>query len=275
MPEILLVSDSHLSPRTPEAQANWDAVVSYVDRHRPDLVVHTGDVTLDGMSHPDELMLGREQLDRLSVPWLAVPGNHDVGDIGGSNDPIDEDRRRRFEDTIGPGYWSHQLGRWRLIGFDSQDLLVGEARGQAIIDRLAAEFTGPYPIAVFQHRPLVSVGDPAGDTPRRYVTEPQRSALQALVARPEVKVVVSGHVHQWRSITVDSTEHVWAPSTWAAMTDEWQPHIGTKVVGIVRLLLDDDVSVTEPGGGAKAELIVPDGIVGHVLGDTLPSPYAR
>ncbi|MEL7159107.1 MAG: metallophosphoesterase, partial [Actinomycetota bacterium] len=188
MPEILLVSDSHLSPDTPEAVRNWDAVVALVGRDRPDLVVHTGDVSLNGLHSPDELDLARAQLDRLPVPWFAVPGNHDIGDIGGKANAIDDGRRAAYEERIGPRFWVRQLGRWRLIGFDSQELLADEARGQAVIDQLAAQIAGPYPIALFQHRPLLPVDDPEGDTARRYITEPSRSPLRRLMARPEVKL---------------------------------------------------------------------------------------
>ncbi|HEX6420490.1 MAG TPA: metallophosphoesterase, partial [Acidimicrobiales bacterium] len=76
-PRLLVVSDTHLSPRTPEADTNWDAVVRHVAATRPDLVVHAGDVSLDGALAPGDLDHARRRLDRLPVPWRAVPGNHD------------------------------------------------------------------------------------------------------------------------------------------------------------------------------------------------------
>ncbi len=36
---VILVADTHLSASAPQAQANWDAVVSYVGACAPDLVV--------------------------------------------------------------------------------------------------------------------------------------------------------------------------------------------------------------------------------------------
>ena len=41
---LAIVSDTHLSSATPEADANWDAVVRHVDETRPDLVLHLGDL---------------------------------------------------------------------------------------------------------------------------------------------------------------------------------------------------------------------------------------
>jgi len=43
---------------------------------RPDLVVVSGDLTQ--RAHYWEFLLARQYLDSLDLPWLAVPGNHDI-----------------------------------------------------------------------------------------------------------------------------------------------------------------------------------------------------
>jgi alkaline phosphatase D len=58
---VILVSDTHLSVSTPQAQANWDAVLSYVGAHAPDLVIHLGDLSLDGTRLEADLRYGRTQ----------------------------------------------------------------------------------------------------------------------------------------------------------------------------------------------------------------------
>jgi 3',5'-cyclic AMP phosphodiesterase CpdA len=55
-------------------------VVSYVGACAPDLVIHLGDLSLDGAGSAVDLRHGRTQLDRLPAPWHAVPGKHDIGD---------------------------------------------------------------------------------------------------------------------------------------------------------------------------------------------------
>jgi 3',5'-cyclic AMP phosphodiesterase CpdA len=77
---VAVVSDTHLSGRAPDALHNWDAVVREIERTGPDLVVHLGDLTLDGTDNRQDLEDARAALDRLTVPWRAVPGNHDIGD---------------------------------------------------------------------------------------------------------------------------------------------------------------------------------------------------
>ena len=56
---LILVSDTHLSASAPQAQANWDAVVAYVSACVPDLVIHLGDLSLDGAHNAADLRYGR------------------------------------------------------------------------------------------------------------------------------------------------------------------------------------------------------------------------
>ena len=107
---VILVSDTHLSAAAPQAQANWDVVVSYVGACPPDLVIHLGDLSLDGAGNAADLGHGRAQLDRLPVAWHAVPGNHDIGDNpfpdapGGST--VTADRLQRWLGVVGADHWS-------------------------------------------------------------------------------------------------------------------------------------------------------------------------
>jgi calcineurin-like phosphoesterase family protein len=103
MTSVLVVSDTHLSTRTPEALSNWDAVVRHASGSRPALVVHAGDVTADGVDRPDELGLARTALDRLGTPVWAVPGNHDVGEIPALGTPQTA--------VLGPGPGTARPGR--------------------------------------------------------------------------------------------------------------------------------------------------------------------
>jgi alkaline phosphatase D len=82
--QVVVASDSHFSDRTPEADRNWSAVLRHVQAVRPDLLVHVGDVTVDGAHYPAELGLARQRLDEIPVPWRVVPGNHDVTDYATS-----------------------------------------------------------------------------------------------------------------------------------------------------------------------------------------------
>lgn len=259
-----MVSDSHLSPRTPEADANWDAVVDHLAADQPDLVIHAGDISLDGANQRRDLEHAKRQLDRLDAPWRAVPGNHDVGEAGDGSRALVEDRRVSYQSVFGDRSWAVELGDWRLIGVDSQELLSGEAGVEAAWTWLAAQLVPGPRLALVLHRPVQPFEVSEADTPARYVTEPARSRLGALLDGAEVELIVSGHVHQWRSVAATGARHVWAPSTWATLPDDYQPVIGDKTVGLVEIDLDRH---------HDAALVVPPSMSPEIVGVTIPFPY--
>ena len=96
----------------------------YIRAAAPDVVIHLGDLTLDGTHDPGDLRYGRRQLDRLPVPWHAVPGNHDVGDNPRPGAPeaaaVDATRQQRWNEIIGADHWSLALGGWLLLAINAQ-----------------------------------------------------------------------------------------------------------------------------------------------------------
>lgn len=49
------ISDTHLSPTTSQFADNWPPLAAWIAAQRPDLVVHTGDVTIDGAEKEEDL----------------------------------------------------------------------------------------------------------------------------------------------------------------------------------------------------------------------------
>ena len=120
---VLVVADSHLSERNPEAGRNWSAVVAHVEAVAPDLVIHVGDITADGAHHPEDLDHARDQLARIEAPVHVLPGNHDLGDnpFGAPpEDVIDATRLDRYRQVFDADRWCVEVGAWRLLGIDTQ-----------------------------------------------------------------------------------------------------------------------------------------------------------
>jgi len=264
---VLQVSDSHLSPIVPHADEHWDAVVAHVAATQPDLVVHTGDISAHGADDEADLRHARRRLDELAVPWLAVPGNHDIGDAPPTTHPIDDVRRARYAASFGESRWTTELGGWRLVGVDAQALLSGLPAAEDEWAWLADALTTDRPIGLFLHRPLRPWRADTPDEPRRYASGAGRQRLGALLAAAPVHLVGTGHVHQWWTGELDGAQHVWAPSTWAVLPDRIQPVIGEKVAGAVELALHDD-------GTVVPTFVRPDGITDVVLDVDFPSPYS-
>jgi 3',5'-cyclic AMP phosphodiesterase CpdA len=270
---VVVVSDSHLSGRAAEAERNWSAVVDHVRRASPALVVHVGDLSLDGAHDAGDLDYARAQLDRLSpTPWVAVPGNHDIGDnpIPGA-DVVTEEKLVRWTRWVGPHWWARDVGDWLFVGVNAQlfgsSLRAEDEQWTWLEGVLDAPPIRERPLALVSHKPVhASHEELATAPPVRFVPAPARARLRGLLGDFSVNpLVVSGHVHQFRSLEFDGTSHVWAPTTWAILPDSWQGTIGTKRCGVVHLELS--------GIDVAHRLVEPDGLRQLVVGENTPLYY--
>src|SRR3954465_14201960 len=71
---ILHISDVHFGP--PHLPRVSEGVLELIDRLRPGFVVVSGDLTQ--RAKPEQFRQARAFVDRIPVPSLVVPGNHDV-----------------------------------------------------------------------------------------------------------------------------------------------------------------------------------------------------
>jgi alkylated DNA nucleotide flippase Atl1 len=256
---IVQISDLHLSRKRGYAVPNFEAAVRWVNRTRPDLVVATGDLILDDPDDTDDLSFARELFDQLDVPWRALPGNHDIGDNPPDpwlGEPVTAARRDRWRKVWGDDWWSVRLGGWVVIGLDSLLFGTGLAAEAAQWSWLSAQVgrAGDRPVMVALHKPLVAVGgDSQTDLPG-----PVRERLLSALAPAQVRVVASGHVHQYRAGVVGGLASVWAPPvSFVSKPGEPSRYGATKGVGLVTYTLDGD-SVTwrfeKPAGMADLDV---------------------
>lgn len=74
MRSILHISDVHFGkPHRPRLA---QGVLDFIERHQPDVVVLSGDLTQ--RARPEQFRAARAFVDRIPVPTIVVPGNHDV-----------------------------------------------------------------------------------------------------------------------------------------------------------------------------------------------------
>ena len=108
----------------------------------------------------------------------------------------------------------------------------------------------------------------ATSPPYRFWPPPARHRLGNLLKDKPTALIVSGHVHQYRLLRVEGTDHVWAPTTWAVLPDEVEPVLGAKRCGIVSFML-------APGTPAQPRLVEPAGIAQLTIIRDIPDPYHR
>ncbi|MBY0339458.1 MAG: metallophosphoesterase [Acetobacteraceae bacterium] len=263
---IAQISDAHLSPRVTLFEGNFDRVAEEIRAARPDLMIATGDLSLDGADRDEDLIHARDRHAAIGADWVAVPGNHDVGDepLLGAKQPSSAERVARWTRILGTYGFVRDVPGWRVIGFDTQSL--HSAPGQWAAIEAAVRGAGARRIALFQHKPLCE--DRLTDARRNYwpVLPEFRSRLLALFAGGGPALVASGHVHQWwdRGV-VDGIRQLWAPPTSFIIGPDFQWGYGERLLGWVEHLL-------HPDGTHEARLRQTPGLVPHDLG-LMPEIY--
>ena len=267
---VVHISDTHLAEDVRPFVWNFQAAVALIRARRPDLVVNTGDVTLDGAHRPHDLTFARDCHEELDAPWVCIPGNHDIGDNPWKTDlgdPITDERLGLYRRTFGEDWWIVDAGAWMLLGVNAQLLgsgLADEDTQWAFIESAVARSAGR-PVAVFVHKPLFR--DHADETgiDGRYVPPAPRRRLAQALHGADVRLVASGHVHQHRRHRVQGIEHAWAPSTAFVLPDSRQPRIGVKRVGFLIYTFD--------ATDVRIEIVEPPELTNHDR-DDFPDLYA-
>lgn len=262
---IALIADTHLSARSPECVANWHAARRGVERLGADLTIHLGDITLDGHRHREELDFASCLVQQWPTEMRCVPGNHDLGD-GSGETPLQAGLLQDYQDVFGPDRWLVTAGTWKLLGINAQVLGTDSAQEETLWNWLAQQ-VGPTAThaqtALFLHRPMLRPQPGEFARQGRYVNAGATRRLLGLLERT-LRVVVSGHTHQYLDCKVDGVRHVWMPSTAFILPDDLQTRIGEKLVGVGLLDVRD--------GAAAFDLWCPDGMTRH---DVTELPFFR
>ena len=266
--KIIQITDTHLSPSKAHFNGNWEPLAAWIAKTNADLVIHTGDLTVDGADQEDDISFSMALMRQLPVPVLIVPGNHDVGHLPGSHQPVDPIRLERWRKLAGPDYWLSDHGDWRLVGLNS--LLFGhddaeeDAQFAWLEEVLSAR--GGRRVAFFTHKPLF-VDDPhEGDTGYWGVRPQPRRRLYDLIAAHDVALVASGHLHwAWKG-TFETTSVVWGPSS-AFIIDTLEREMpGERIVGAV---------IHTFGEGVESEIVQLPELTAHVIDDVIHEVYPQ
>jgi 3',5'-cyclic AMP phosphodiesterase CpdA len=256
---LIIVTDSHLAGSAPACNANWDVVRQYAAQSASDLTVHLGDITMDAVSDRSQLSDAQTMFESWPTSLRFLPGNHDVGDNppGPENparQPLEPNLIERFRARFGPDYWNMAMDGWLAIGLNAQ-LLGSNTREETEQWRWLGECVrqaGTRPVALMLHKPLFQTSweDQAAHT--RYVPVAPRRRLWNMIAKLDLRIVLSGHVHQYLDRPIDGVRHIWIPSTAFVLPDTIQESVGVKITGLGLLELRNE--------GYRFELIRPRGL---------------
>lgn len=241
------ISDTHLGHERDFFVSGFLRVVDHLNASKPDLVVNSGDMSLDGAACEADLEAARRLHERIAAPVRFLAGNHDLGE--GTDAPvppghplITDDRRTRYQQHFGADYWCEDLGGWRILAIDAQLLgsTLAAADAQLRFVAQAAATAGQMPLMLLVHRPLFHLSPDEADVGGRFVNPQARRDLIAAFDGARPRLVASGHVHQYFETWWGETHCVWAPSTAFVLPDSKQPVYGRKEAGYVEHELRPD-----------------------------------
>jgi 3',5'-cyclic AMP phosphodiesterase CpdA len=270
---VIQISDPHLSRRRPFFQHNWELLVELLANETYDLIVCTGDMSIDGAHFEDELAYAARQFERIKGPVLFVPGNHDIGnsvpDVRGGEIVINAARRQAYTDHFGPDFWTRDIGKnWRLVGLNSMlpgSGIAGEAEQVEMIAAAARNGDGRR-LIVFQHKPLYMKTAKEEKLTQSALYPEHRMKLRALLAPAGRAIICSGHIHDYKTARWGNLTQIWAPST-AFVIDRdglHYPRYGVRRVGYLTHTLD--------GVEHSHAFIEPDQFINTDLGNWMRAP---
>ncbi|MBA8903522.1 metallophosphoesterase [Phyllobacterium sp. P30BS-XVII] len=266
--KIIQITDTHLSPGKEHFNPNWAPLAQWVTDQKPDLIIHTGDLSIDGADIEDDLAFSVRLLNELTAPVLSLPGNHDIGHMPASPQPVNATRIDRWREMVGPDRWFHDVDGWRLVGLNSLILGNDSLEEAAQFDWLedVLDEAADRRIAVFAHKPLFVDTADEGETGYWSVRPAPRKKLLALFAEYDVALHASGHLHcAWQGAH-NGTSLVWAPASSFTVGDMVPDMPGKRILGAAIHTLTDTV---------KTEIVEIDTLSRFVLDDVIEEVYPR
>jgi 3',5'-cyclic AMP phosphodiesterase CpdA len=277
MTRIVVLSDIHLSPTHGFFWENWCLARDFANAAKADAVIVNGDLAINGPDSDAEITFAAAAVTSLGPPVMVLPGNHDVGDEPPGQDArqiIDADRLARWDRSFAGDRWVLDAGDWRLIGVNAQLFGSSLAREQAQDQWLDEQLrVAGRPTALFLHKPLF-VESPTDDAVGPSCMVPSaRTRLLDRLSRTDVRLIVSGHLHQHRDRIIGGRRYLWVPAVAFAGAPQ---HGGDIRCGLTVLDFSPDnveVTIERPDGLVSLEL---DAIKGYgryqFLRDMPPCP---
>ena len=266
---VIQISDTHLGVAKPFFVDNFDVVARALHSAAPDLVVNTGDISLNGAELEEDLRQALARHVALDLPVRFLPGNHDIGDNQpiARHQPINPERLARYLSVFGEDRWVIDVPGWRLIGINAllpdSDLPRAVDQQQFLTEAVAS--AGDRAIALFLHKPMFKADPGETEIGGEHLTPVARARVLSALGDANLKLVACGHLHQYRDATFGGVRHIWAPATSFILSDRFQRVAGIKTVGYVAY----DFS---PDGGCAVRLVEPAGLVTNDLVD-FPEAY--
>lgn len=194
---IAQISDLHLSKHDLTTRDKFLVVLELALQHQPNLLLLTGDLVNDGEADLYDWLFAR--LNDTHLPFLCMAGNHDVTQEIGHGLPFNE---RTFLPICADERLvdNHRLlitlpdATWQILTVNTA--VGGQAYGNISPDGLAFlshHLSDPLPTLIALHHHPLPVGSAWMD---KLMLQNADAFWHIVQPHPQVRAVLSGHVHQ-------------------------------------------------------------------------------
>ncbi len=239
MPVVLQISDLHLGRLPEHDAARADVLREAIADVRPDLVVVTGDVCENPIESPDQVDEARPWLDALGADYVVTPGNHDMGNkLSAGKHSVTRGMFDRWTRNFNRGWERRDIEGWTVLTVNTQITGSGWPEEEEQHSWLEEQLATAERAAVFMHMPL-DLG-PFGEGMAKadyWPVDPEpRGRLLPLLSQPKVRVLATGHLHQYGWFPEVMPPRVWCPSCTlqVKITGLSGPDADPEALGVIR-----------------------------------------
>lgn len=237
---ILQISDLHILPESHNTllgvntEYYFNAVLDLAFKnHDPfDLILVTGDMAQDPCLESYQRIL--ERLNKTNIPCLCLPGNHD--DLSLMQQVFNSVQVNCQKQLL--------LNNWQIINLNSQ--IIGDSGGYLDTNELSflkdCLTQQPKQLAIIAvHHHCIPTQSAWLDT---MIIKNNTELLDIATQFPQLKLIVSGHIHQEMDLTIGNFRVLGTPSTCFQFTPLSQTFdIDHQMPGYRLIKLQDDGSI--------------------------------
>lgn len=189
---LIQISDSHIAHDIPERLQNLNDCIEAVNAEVPDLVIHTGDITHNGLQ--SEYLTASKALEQLQAPCFVLNGNKDL------RAPLLETFSNHSYLTQGGGFIQYSVEDYatRILVIDT--VRESTSKGELCkkrLDHLSAmlEQDTSKPVLIFMHHSPYAVAEIPD--PHQFHNWDEVHAFEKLLSGfDNIAAIHCGHVHR-------------------------------------------------------------------------------
>ncbi|MFP6718710.1 MAG: metallophosphoesterase [Candidatus Poribacteria bacterium] len=207
----------------PRFMENWQTAFNQLNCVKTDLLLVGGDLTRDGAIHDYEFEAIQSELNTLSYPYYAIPGNMDTGNkhalvkgAMGRDDPslgVTAKQLDRFSKFFGQFPWSFVHKNVRFSGFYAASAGSGLPHEKQmwhwLEDELPRLTTAKHHVMTMHYALFIDhINEPKWDLTKQHeyhnwyftIDPPHRLRIFEALKAAKVNMVLSGHIHCRRPV---------------------------------------------------------------------------